>query len=126
MVLEGKSDSAGFQLIRVNESFKYAFITKSSMYSYGQVSVMKCHNESDEVFTLISGMATLLIGDTDRDEYIIKELQKGSAYCVTAGTWHHLAVSEDALVFVVENSDVSEANTDVVSVKEKNLYVERN
>lgn len=121
MVLEGKADREGFQLVCVNESFKCAFITKGSQYSYGQVSILKRHNESDEVFILISGTATLLTGEPDNAEYDIRELQKGVAYCVTAGTWHYLAVSDDALVFVVENSGVSVENTDAVLVEERDL-----
>lgn len=124
MVLERKSEKAGFDLICTNDDFKCAFITNSPQYSYGKVTVLKRHNLSDEVFTLISGRATLLTGDLVKAEYATRELQKGVAYCVTAGTWHHLAVSEDAVVFVVENSGVSGANTDAVSVEMQNLYVE--
>ena len=124
MVLEGKPERTGFQMVCVNESFKCAWITASFPYAYGRVNELKRHNESDEVFTLISGTATLLTGEPDRGEYNVRELGKGVSYCVTAGTWHYLAVSEDALVFVVENSRVSAGNTDVISVEEQNLYVE--
>ena len=123
MVLEGKIEKEGFQVTHINESFKCAFITENPQYAYGWVSVLKRHNESDEVFTLISGTAKLLTGDPDKEEYDIRELQKGIAYCVTAGTWHHLAVSWDAMVFVVENSGVSGQNTDAVSVEARKLYV---
>ena len=84
---------------------------------------MKRHNESDEVFVLVKGRATLVIGDVGRQEYIMTELKKGISYCVPAGTWHYLAVSEDALVFVTENSQVSAENTDTVSVEEQGLTV---
>lgn len=123
MVSEYKANTAGFQLACVNESFKCAWIKHGSQYSYGRVGVLKRHNESDEVFTLVSGKASLLTADTDGNEYTTRQLQQGVAYCVEAGTWHHLAVSEDALVFVVENSGVSRENTDAVSVEEQNLYV---
>lgn len=36
---------------------------------------------------------------------------------------HHLVVSDDALVFVTENSWVSAENTDVVNVEEQGLVV---
>lgn len=120
MVLEGKSEKAGFHLTCINDDYKCAFITSSPQYAYGKVTVLKRHNESDEVFTLIEGKATLLTGDPVKEEYVTRELQKGVAYCVTVGTWHHLAVIEDALVFVVENSGVSAENTDAVSVE---LYI---
>ena len=36
-------------------------------------------------------------------------------YNVPQGTWHHIVVSEDVAVLVVENSDISKDNTDVPS-----------
>lgn len=123
MVLEGKIEKDGFQLTHVNENFKCAFITGSPQYAYGRVSVLKRHKESDEVFTLVSGTAKLLTGEPDKEAYDIRELQRGISYCVTAGTWHHLAVSQDALVFVVENSGVCGENTEAVLVENSNLYV---
>ena len=122
MVLEGKSEKAGFCLVCKNNDYKCAFITCSPQYAYGKVTELKRHRESDEVFTLISGKATLLTGEPESGEYDTRELQKGVSYCVPAGTWHYLAVSEDALVFVVENSGVSAENTDAVSIEEDKAY----
>ena len=124
MVLEGKSEKAGFCLVCNNEDYKCAFITCSPQYAYGKVVELKRHRESDEVFMLISGKATLLTGEPDCGKYDSREMQKGVSYCVTAGTWHYLGVTEDALVFVVENSGVSSENTDTVSVEEQNLWMD--
>lgn len=122
MVLEGRSEKAGFFIACKNDDYKCAFITCSQQYAYGKVKELKRHRESDEVFTLIFGKATLLTGDSECVEYNTRELQKGVSYCVPAGTWHYLAVSEDALVFVVENSGVSAENTDAVSIEEYKAY----
>lgn len=124
MVLEGKSEKAGFYLTCKNRDFKCAFITQSSQYAYGKVSLLKRHRESDEVFTLIEGDAKLLTEEPDKEKYEIRKLVKGRSYCVTADTWHYLAVSDDALVFVVENGEVSAENTEAVSVDEQSLYVD--
>ena len=123
-VLEGNVERSGFQLTCKNDWFKCAFITLSDQYAYGQVKIMKRHNESDEVFVLIKGQATLLTGDPIEKEYIKTELKTGTSFCVEAGTWHYLAVSEDALVFVVENSEVSGENTDAINVEDQHLFVE--
>ena len=122
MIIEGKSEKAGFCLVCKNDDYKCAFITCSPQYAYGKVTELKRHRESDEVFTLVSGRATLLTGEPKTAEYETIELEKGVSYCVPAGTWHYLAVSEDALVFVVENSGVSAENTDAVSIEEDKAY----
>ena len=56
-------------------------------------------------------------------EYDATELQFGRSYCVTAGTWHYMAVSDDAKVFVVENADVSKENTDELNIEEQNIIL---
>ncbi len=85
---------------------------------------MKRHNCSDEVFALVQGRAVLVTGEPLRKQYEYIALQAGVSYCIEAGTWHYLAVSEDAMVFVTENSDVSAANTDEIDVKDQLLIVE--
>lgn len=124
MVLEGKSEKSGFCLVCKNEDYKCAFITYSPQYAYGKVTELKRHRESDEVFTLISGRATLLTGEPECSEYDIRELQRGVSYCVPAGIWHYLAVTEDGLVFVVEKNRVSTDNTDAILIEKQNPWVE--
>ena len=55
---------------------------------------------------LVSGKATLY---TDREAV---EMEQGSVYTVPAGVWHHIVVSRDANVLVVENRNTSIENTE--------------
>ena len=40
------------------------------------------------------------------------EMTVGSVYNVPVGVWHHIVVSEDASVLVVENADTTKDNTE--------------
>lgn len=124
MVQEGLAKKTGFALVHKNNTFKCAFITMDAQYAPGQIRTMKRHNSSDEVFALVCGRAVLVTGEPHRKQYEYTTLQTGVSYCVEAGVWHYLAVSEDGTVFVVENSDVSAANTDAVDVSDQLLIVE--
>lgn len=124
MVLQNSISKNGFNLVYKGNAFKYAFITQSDQYAFGKVSSMKRHNESDEVFALARGNAVLLTGDPIKKQFSRTKLQIGTSYCVEAGTWHYLAVSEDAIVFVGENSTVSKENTDEINLEEENIYLE--
>ena len=44
-------------------------------------------------------------------------LEKETAYNVTKGTYHYLALDDEAVVFVTENADTSKENTDVLELK---------
>ena len=124
MVQEGLAEKSGFALVHKNNTFKCAFITTDAQYAPGQIRAMKRHNSSDEVFALIRGRAVLVTGEPLQRQYAYTELQTGVSYCVEAGEWHYLAVSEDAVVFVTESSDVSAVNTDEIDVTDQLLIVE--
>ena len=72
---------------------------------FSHLKEMERHLLTDEVFVLLSGKATL------HTEYEALEMEQGSIYIVPAGVWHHIVVSEDANVLVVENRDTSIENT---------------
>ena len=109
----------GFEVVFQNPSFKCAFITAAKQYSYGEVSCLKRHNKTDEIFVLLCGTALML---TYEDGVFVKTvLEKNKAFNVTSGTWHYLAVSEDGKIFVVEKSDTSAENTDVLELD--NVYL---
>ena len=106
---------SGFETVIMNDRFKCAFITPSSEYSFGKVDRMKRHNHTDEIFVLLFGRAIMLT--TVDGDFYEQELEPGKAYNVQKSTWHYLAVTEDARVFVTEASDTPENNTDVLSLE---------
>ena len=63
---------------------------------------------TDEIFMLLEGEATLLVGETP--EFI--KMQKNVMYNVPKSEWHAIKVSKDALVLVVENNDTGKHNSE--------------
>lgn len=115
MIISAKSEKIGFDTVFNNENFKCAFITASKDYSFGAVSVMKKHENTDEIFVLLSGKAIMLTFENDK--FKETRLCEKQAYNITKGTWHYLAVSDDAVVFVAENSDTTAENSPVLKLK---------
>lgn len=89
------------------------------LLSYGdkfsRFFMLERHNQTKEAFILVNGTATLYVADKDINvtEY---EMEKGSVYTVDKGEWHHIVVSEDALVVVVENSNTTSENSDYLTL----------
>ena len=105
----------GFSTQFLSDGWKIAFVTYAEQYD--EMKVVKRHNLNDEVFVLVKGSATLYASDQDiPTEFSKVELQEKKAYKVEKGTWHHLKVSKDALLVVVENSNTSKENTDAFSL----------
>lgn len=123
MVIEMQPEREGFDAIVQNSNFKCAFITASPQYAYGKVKMLKRHNDSDEIFVLLSGNAVLLTKDDTSAHYQTTPLQPKTAYNVTKGTWHHLAVSADAVVFVAESGSMKKENTQTAQLDADDIRI---
>ena len=77
---------------------------------FSKFTELERHLNTDEVFVLLRGNASLYIEEEKHD------MQPGVVYNVPKGQWHHIVVSEDAAVLVVESSDTSAENTEKRSV----------
>ena len=114
LIKENPKKGSGFDTLHTFEGWKVAFITCAEQY--GELKVVKRHTQTDEVFVLIKGEATLFASDGD-ETLQATALEKGKLYVVQKNTWHHLKVSEDALLMVVENSDTTKDNTQSKEIK---------
>lgn len=93
-----------FKAVMQSGGWKIGFLRYSDRFS--KHKVMERHNQTDEVFVLLDGEATLFVED------VVTVMEKCKVYNVKQGEWHHIVVSPDATVLVVENSDTSAENTD--------------
>lgn len=93
----------GFKVLKEFEGWKIGFLRYNERFSL--CTEMEQHLETDEVFVLLEGTATLYT------EAETCPMNKSTLYNIPKGVWHHVVVSEDATVLVIENSNTSIANT---------------
>ena len=112
-------NGSGFDVLHSFGAWKIAFISCAAQYSAPKI--MKRHTQTDEAFLLIRGSA-ILFSQENGEKIQATELEAEKLYVVKKNTWHHLTVSDDALIMVVENSDTTAENTEsrLLSEKEKN------
>ena len=113
-IKDNPKKGSGFDTVHTFENWKVAFVTHAEQY--GELKIVKRHTKTDEAFLLVKGEATLFTADGD-EPLDITALQKEKLYVVKKNTWHHLQVSEDALLIVIENSDTSKENTESKDIK---------
>jgi len=77
------------------------------------IGKMQKHNETDEVFVLLSGRCLLFLGEGDDAVGAIHaaDMQPLQLYNVKRGAWHTHVLDEAATVLIVENRDTSLANS---------------
>lgn len=78
------------------------------------------HTQTDEVFILLEGQATLILGGNDK---VVTGLQRQVMECyklynVRQNAWHTVVLSRDASVLIVENQDTGEANSEYFTLTE--------
>lgn len=78
-----------------------------------QIVRLEKHNETDEVFVLLSGQGILFIGkgSSGVDAIYPQILESGKVYNVKMGVWHAVVLSHDGSVLIVENRNTSTVNS---------------
>ena len=80
----------------------------------GNIECMERHTQTDEVFVLLDGWATLLIGGNQGKVSDIQAevMSSGKLFNVKQNTWHNALLSRDASILIVENRDTGESNSE--------------
>ena len=91
------------------EAWRVAVLRCNERFS--ALTTCERHFETDEVFVLLEGQATLYAWDEKGAMQALK-MEDCKVYNVPRGTWHHIVVSRDATVLVVENSNTVKENTE--------------
>ncbi len=89
------------------DGWRVAIINSCEMTLKENRHTIEKHMETDEVFILLSGNASLYIGD-DRTEY---KMEQNKIYNVKCGTWHGISMSPDSKIVVFENDNTDDSNT---------------
>ena len=97
-------DGEDFNVMMNFEGWKIGFLRYSERFS--RFSSLERHMSTDEAFILVEGKAVLY---TDEENC---QMEKCAVYNIPRGVWHHITVSPDATVVVVENSDTCTNNTE--------------
>ncbi|MBO4897598.1 MAG: hypothetical protein J5590_04815 [Clostridia bacterium] len=100
--------SGGFYPMTKTDKWQVAYITHSD--SYGEPRELKRHMTTDEAMILIRGAAELYTYENDK--VICMKMKNGVLYNIKCATWHHLKISEDALLIVVEDSNIKKESTE--------------
>lgn len=106
----------GYKALVYYGGWRVAIINYADRFDEANFEKLERHLETDEVFILIDGRATLVAGE----ECEKIPMEKGKIYNIKKAGWHHIFVDKaypETKVIVVENADTTKANTEYKSVK---------
>ena len=90
------------------EAWRVAILRYAERFDRKNLSRVERHHLTDEVFVLLEGEATLVIGEKCED----CRMEVNKIYNVKKDVWHHIILSQDARVLVVENDNTGLDNTE--------------
>lgn len=94
------------------ESWRVAIANYGEFFDRETYPRIERHMLTDEVFVLLKGKASLVIG-IEREEV---EMECGKLYNVKVGTWHNVLMDKDAKVLIVENHNTGPENTEYIPI----------
>lgn len=106
-------EGLGYQPIIDYGTWRVAILRYHPELEPQTINSMQRHDETDEVFVLLTGRCILFLGDGDAEIGALHavDMQPLQAYNVKKGAWHTHTLSRDAVVLIVENRDTSSANS---------------
>ena len=93
--------------------WRVAYLNDAPVFREENFCQMERHNETDEVFILLEGAATLVIGE----EMNRIPMEPHKIYNIPVGVWHNIFTTEGTRVLIVENEDTGLANSEIKSIK---------
>jgi ureidoglycolate hydrolase len=81
---------------------------------------MERHTQTDEVFVLLNGQATLILGGNRLKPEVVswQVMENGKLYNVKRNAWHTVMLSRDATILIVENQDTGQENTEYSKISQ--------
>ena len=113
----------GYKPLVDYKSWRVAVLNYIDELLPSQITSMQKHNETDEIFVLLSGKCILFSGGNSSEvgEIDAIDMEPLKIYNIKHSVWHTHTLSEGASVLIVENSDTGDDNspTLVMSAEQK-------
>ena len=108
-----ETQNPGFNLLLDSDQWRVALLNFEPDLAPERLSEFQRHDESDEVFVLLSGRCILFLGDGQGSitQVFAQDLLPFKLYSVRRRAWHTHALSAGARLLIVENRNTSRANS---------------
>jgi ureidoglycolate hydrolase len=124
-VLENREQS--FKPLTAFNGWRVAVLNYFDMVAPKNLKKAERHMETDEVFVLLSGSACLLTGSDGAapNQLTVTAMEPQKVYNVRQMVWHHVLLSPNAAVLIVENEDTAEENSEYKPISAEELALLR-
>jgi ureidoglycolate hydrolase len=114
-----QNDEAGYKPLVYYEGWRVAILNDAEKFRREQITFMERHDLTDEVFVLLTGTASLYIGDGGDDspgQITLLPMEPEKIYNVKKGVWHCHVSTPGTAILIVENADTAKTNSHYIPV----------
>jgi hypothetical protein len=113
-----ETQAPGFHPLVDSDQWRAALLNFEPALAPEHLSEFQRHNETDEVFVLLSGRCILFLGEGEDAvmQVFAQDLQPFKLYNVRRRAWHTHALSADAKLLIVENRNTSPLNSPRIEI----------
>ena len=117
----GEYKGEGYQPLIQFGDWRVAILRWEQGLQAERIEFMERHTQTDEVFVLLEGQATLILGGINGtvEGVFPQEMENGKLYNVKQGVWHTVLLSRDASILIVEDRDTGKENTEYCKLIEE-------
>ena len=107
-------EGAGFKPLVFFGSWRVAILRYMDELQPDHITTMERHLDTDEVFVLLCGRGTLILGGNESKSRRVmpQPMEIGRIYNVKCMAWHTILLSREASVLLVENCDTGHHNSE--------------
>lgn len=111
----------GYKPLVDYKSWRVAVLNYIDELLPSQITSMQRHNETDEIFVLLSGKCILFSGGNSSKigEIEAIDMEPLKIYNVKRSVWHTHTLGEGASVLIIENSDTGDDNSPTLTVSDE-------
>lgn len=111
-------DGEGMQRVFENEKWTVGIKNWKPANDITGIDCLERHNQTDELFVLVSGSCTLIYANETESGYKFEavKMEPNKVYNIPATLWHNTITCKDTKMILIEDSNTSMDNSDILSL----------
>ena len=115
--------SEGMNRVYENEKWTVGLKNWKAANDILGIDCLERHNQTDEIFVLLSGECTLIFANETSDGLDLDavKMEPYKVYNIPAALWHNTVTQKDTKLVLIEDSSTSMDNSDILPLNEEQI-----
>lgn len=122
-ILNYEFSGEGMQRVFENEKWTVGIKNWKPANDVTGIDCLERHNKTDELFVLVEGSCTLVYANEVDDglKFGSVKMEKDKVYNIPATLWHNTITCKDTKMILIEDSNTSMDNSDILNLTEAQI-----